>query len=75
MKHIYLAIIGILPLIANAGALAVSMDDLYLKNNTSKATTIQIKNLDESASKFTLPANSMCKINQSIMFKLCLLHQ
>ena len=68
MKHIYFAIIGILPLIANATGLAVSMDDLYLKNNTSKTTTIQIRNLDESASKFTLPANSMCKIDKSIMF-------
>lgn len=69
MKHIYLALFGMLPLITNATGLAVSMDDLYLRNNTSKTTTIQIKNLDESANKFTLPPNSMCRINQSIMFQ------
>ena len=68
MKHIYLTLISLPPLISNATGLAVSMDDLYLKNNTSKTNDTN-QNLDESANRFTLPANSMYKINQSIMFQ------
>lgn len=68
MKHLYLALFGLLPLFANATGLAVSIDNLYLQNATNQATTIQIKNLDESANKFSLPPHGMCKIDRKLMF-------
>ncbi|MEN9945781.1 MAG: hypothetical protein RLZZ293_167 [Pseudomonadota bacterium] len=57
-----------LPIIAHATGMAVSLNNLYLQNNTSQSMTIQIENLTESANKLVVPAKSICKINQSLMF-------
>lgn len=69
MKLISLFLVGVMPLVAGATGMAVSVDNFYLQNNNNRATTVQIKNLDESANKIILPAHGICKVNQSIMFQ------
>lgn len=69
MKLITLFLISALPIVAEATGMAVSLDNLYLQNNTNKSTVVQVKNLDESTNQITLPAHGICKIKQSIMFQ------
>ena len=69
MKSISLFIVGLVPLVAGATGMAVSLNDFYIQNNNNRATVVQVKNLDESANKISLPAHGICKINQSIMFQ------
>lgn len=66
----YINILAILatPLAANATGMAVNLDNLYLQNFTSNPVNVTIKNLPESANIFKVPAKSICKINQPIMF-------
>lgn len=68
MKYFQLLLLCIVPMVAGATGMAVTMSNLYLQNATSQATVVQIKNFDESANKFTVPARGMCKIESTIMF-------
>ena len=59
----------VMPGLASAGAMAVSLDDLYLYNNTSVSTTLQIENIAAKANQFVVPAHGICKINQPLLFQ------
>ncbi len=69
MKHLQLLLLSLSPIFANATGMAVSINNLYIQNANNTATTFQIKNLPESANKFTLPAKSICKIDDTLMFQ------
>lgn len=69
MKYLPLIFVSLLPVLANATGMAVSINNLYIQNATNTATTFQIKNLPESTNKFTLPAKSICKVDSTLMFQ------
>lgn len=66
-KNLLMLSIALLPIFACATGMAVSMDNLYLKNNNKTEELVTIKNIDPDK-KIKIPASSMCKINTKIMF-------
>ncbi|RTL01509.1 MAG: hypothetical protein EKK57_04450 [Proteobacteria bacterium] len=68
MKSYPLLIMTLLPVFAHATGMAVSLNNLYLQNFTSKPVKVKISNLSESYNQFEVPSKGICKINQQIMF-------
>lgn len=65
---IRIAIVSLSVNYTNATGMAVSLNNLYLQNTTSKIFKLKINNLDKNTPDILLAANSMCKINKNIMF-------
>ncbi|RTK95738.1 MAG: hypothetical protein EKK64_05940 [Neisseriaceae bacterium] len=56
------------PLIANATGLAVNLKNVYIENQDKQDVTVIIPNIDSQKNKFTIPANTMCRVTDPIMF-------
>lgn len=54
---------------ANAYAMAVSINDLYLQNNTDKAKTVTIQNLSKNNRRFKIAPKDICYVYHRIMFQ------
>lgn len=53
---------------AMATGMAVGLDNLLIQNNTNKNLTIQINSLPKDQQQMNIKANSICAINQNLMF-------
>lgn len=67
-RTILISCLAVTPFVVSATGMAVSLQNLYLQNAASSDTTATVKNIGESGITYKLPAQSMCKISQPVMF-------
>lgn len=68
MNLIKFLIIALFPALTSATGMAVSLNNVYMYNNTPHSAQIQIKNLADRANLFQIPPRSVCKINTPLLF-------
>jgi hypothetical protein len=68
MQKSIIAGLFVLPVLAHASAMAISLGRLFVYNNTNAPVKLKIANLNESNNQFTLAAHSSCQLAGPVMF-------